>query len=343
MGKISRKTVKASELIKSKNKFRLPECQRNLDSEQVNNMLSYQTSYFQKYNEYFFPTPIVIGILEDNYYIIDGQHRYECISYLYNESNDFLVPVSVINISNMEELDEMYSKINSNKPVPIINDFQEWKNFTKFIEKELLDNCRDYLSTSNKPQMPNVNSNKIIGYLNDNKIGEKIGFDYKLFISEMWKLNVYISRTYETSVAPYFKSNTNISKYITKSRAKNNDNPFFLGIYKKMEWIEFIVKSITDKINYTDMNLTPKDMRVKIKKPTRTAVWKKRFSGINGNCYVCNEIISYDNFDCGHITSVFNLGNTEVSNLEPICSSCNINMGINNLDIYKQELLIELN
>ena len=60
MGKISRKTVKASELISSKQKFRLPECQRNLDSEQVNNMLSYQTSYFQKYNEYFLPPPFVV-------------------------------------------------------------------------------------------------------------------------------------------------------------------------------------------------------------------------------------------------------------------------------------------
>ena len=52
MSKICRKSVPASELIKSKDKFRLPECQRNLDNDQVNKMLAYQTQYFKKYNEF---------------------------------------------------------------------------------------------------------------------------------------------------------------------------------------------------------------------------------------------------------------------------------------------------
>ena len=340
MSKISRKSVNASELIKSKDKFRLPECQRNLDNDQVNKMLAYQTQYYKKYSEYFFPTPIVIGVVDDNYYVIDGQHRYECITYLYTDENDFSVPVSLITISDMEELDEMYSRINSNKPVPIINDFQEWKNFTKFIEKELLSNCRDYISTSKRPQVPNINTNTIVEYLNENKIGEKVDFDYKRFITEIWKLNTYISRTYETSIVDYF--NSNITKYIKKSKDKNHDNPFFLGIFKKMEWVDFIVKSINNNIGYNEMNLTPRDLRVKIKKPTRTAVWKKRFNSMSGKCYVCEESISYDNFDCGHIVSVFNLGCTEVSNMEPICSSCNINMGIQNLQEYKRQLQKEL-
>lgn len=340
MSKICRKSVPASELIKSKDKFRLPECQRNLDNDQVNKMLAYQTQYFKKYNEYFFPTPIVIGVVDNNYYVIDGQHRYECITYLHTEVNDFSVPVSLITISDMEELDEMYSRINSNKPVPIINDFQEWKNFTKFIEKEFLSNCRDYISTSKRPQAPNINTNTIIEYLNENKIGEKVQFDYTRFIAEIWKLNTYISRTYETSIVDYF--NSNITKYIKKSRDKNPENPFFLGIFKKMEWVDFIVKSISEKISYNEMNLTPRDLRVKIKKPTRTAVWRKRFNSMSGKCYVCDEGISYDNFDCGHIVSVFNLGCTEVSNMEPICSSCNINMGIQNLQEYKRQLEMEL-
>ena len=100
-------------------------------------MLVYQTNYFNSYGEYFFPTPIVIGSLDNKFYIIDGQHRYECINILFQDENDFSVPVTIINISSMTELDEIYSIINSNKPVPIINDFQEWKGFTKYIEKEI--------------------------------------------------------------------------------------------------------------------------------------------------------------------------------------------------------------
>ena len=71
--------------------------------------------------------------MDNNNYVIDGQHRYECITYLYTEGNDFSVPVSLITIS-VEELDEMY-RINSNKPVPIINDFQEWKTLPNILKR----------------------------------------------------------------------------------------------------------------------------------------------------------------------------------------------------------------
>tara|TARA_Y100000389_G_C17443400_1_gene510064 strand:+ start:222 stop:1259 length:1038 start_codon:yes stop_codon:yes gene_type:complete len=344
MSKIGITTMKVTDLISSKEKFKLPECQRNLDSEQVNKMLEYQTKFYEKYNEYFFPTPIVVGMLNDDYYVIDGQHRCECVRHIYNKTqSDFDIPITVIKIENMEELDEMYSKINSNKPVPIINEFKDWKNFSKFIEGELINKCRKYLSNSMRPQIPNINSNNLISYLNEKKIGEKVHFDYKKFLEEMWKLNLYISRTYSTSVNPYFKSNIDISKYIEKCKDKNKLNPLFLGIFKKYEWVDFIVKSITENLEYCDMNLTPIDLRVNIKKATRSKVWKKRSDKFTGNCYVCNEIISYDNFECGHIQSVFNLGCTAVSNLEPICSSCNLNMGIQNLMDYKRELELELN
>ena len=63
---------------------------------------------------------------------------------------------------------------------------------------------------------------------------------------------------------------------------------------------------------------------------------------LKGNCIVCVNEIDYDNFHCGHIKSVFYGGETTLSNLEPICASCNLNMGTQDLNVYKKELGREL-
>ena len=52
--------------------------------------------------------------------------------------------------------------------------------------------------------------------------------------------------------------------------------------------------------------------------------------------------IEYDDFECGHIKSVYFKGETMLSNLEPICYNCNNNMGVQNLIDYKNELLNEM-
>ena len=52
-------------------------------------------------------------------------------------------------------------------------------------------------------------------------------------------------------------------------------------------------------------------------------------------CYFIGFILFY-------IVSVFYRGKTEFNNLKPICSSCNKDMGIHNLEEYKSSLIHEL-
>jgi DNA uptake protein ComE-like DNA-binding protein len=72
----------------------------------------------------------------------------------------------------------------------------------------------------------------------------------------------------------------------------------------------------------------------KITAALRNMVWKKYASKdkIYAKCYCCktNEI-SMDNFNCGHIKSKHNNGDTTLENLRPICSSCNSSMGTKNM------------
>jgi hypothetical protein len=52
-------------------------------------------------------------------------------------------------------------------------------------------------------------------------------------------------------------------------------------------------------------------------------------------CFCCRRnIISIDNFECGHIVAESLGGELKESNLRPICTPCNRSMGITNMFIY---------
>ncbi len=72
----------------------------------------------------------------------------------------------------------------------------------------------------------------------------------------------------------------------------------------------------------------------KIPSTLKSMVWKKYASNdkIYAKCYCCktNEI-SIDNFDCGHVKSKKNGGETTLENLRPLCGLCNSSMSIKNM------------
>ena len=76
-----------------------------------------------------------------------------------------------------------------------------------------------------------------------------------------------------------------------------------------------------------------KRARTKVPAALRNLVWEKYVDDKNNAfCYCCRyEVISYGNFECGHIISVKKNGPTNIHNLRPICSLCNKSMGIRNM------------
>ena len=76
-----------------------------------------------------------------------------------------------------------------------------------------------------------------------------------------------------------------------------------------------------------------------IPKPVRTLVWNKYIGEENGlgKCNVCATEIKVSNFDCGHIVGAVDGGEDVVNNLVPICRMCNLSMGRENLNDFKQK------
>ena len=58
----------------------------------------------------------------------------------------------------------------------------------------------------------------------------------------------------------------------------------------------------------------------------------------NAFCYVgCGEKITPFNFECGHVVSINDDGETTLDNLRPICSRCNKSMGTKNMEDFIKE------
>jgi len=86
----------------------------------------------------------------------------------------------------------------------------------------------------------------------------------------------------------------------------------------------------------------PLKLKQSEKRKSLPEVIRKRVYGKIDNqnhplCYCCGKSISLENYHCGHIIAFCNGGKDELNNLMPICPSCNLSMGKQNMyDFMKQ-------
>lgn len=75
-----------------------------------------------------------------------------------------------------------------------------------------------------------------------------------------------------------------------------------------------------------------------IPKRVRGLVWKAHFGeAMTGSCFCCLKIMeALDEWHAGHIIAHANGGRDNVENLRPVCISCNLSMGTENMDDFKQ-------
>jgi hypothetical protein len=90
-------------------------------------------------------------------------------------------------------------------------------------------------------------------------------------------------------------------------------------------------------VSISTWQLPAKIGRRAIPKQLRGVVWRNYFASIDHECPLCTNIISLDDFECGHIVSVKNGGSNHPTNMLPICGKCNKSMSSMNLHDYVQQ------
>ena len=98
----------------------------------------------------------------------------------------------------------------------------------------------------------------------------------------------------------------------------------------------FDCKSI-DEFAEEKKEINQKFKKIKIPKRDRDLVWKQYSNKTIDKCYVCPDMISFDNFECGHIIAQSRGGSNKLENLKPVCGPCNKGIGSKNMDEYKKD------
>jgi len=304
----------------------IPNEQRIIDNEKVEEILKYQLSELKDKGCCNFMGLINIHFCEETneLYLVDGQHRYEAIRRL-NETNNIPVAFELVNVNNMEELKKNYKLINKNTPLP---------EFPESIDKNIPEDVAKYFRTT-YPTIWSKSSRARRPHIFFNYFQEALGIIvYELSIktkAELLKLVIEKNTSLSNWELENYPDNSNINESMMKKCKEIN---LFLGLYKhvsdnfRYEWVRDIIKNSSGK-DIKQKKISNK--KKTIPKILRTVIWDKYIGKDKRSAYcICcsNSEIKVENFHAGHIISEKEGGQTNETNLLPVCSQCNISMGI---------------
>lgn len=287
---------------------KIPKIQRDYIQERVDYFYNYIINYMEEYGEFHYLNPIHIAELNDQYYILDGQHRYMAYKkyyedYCVEEGKDFRLTIIYKKCKDTNEFREYFKELNDHF---VTNDLvlELTEMDTKVILKDYIErNYPKHISNSLRPKFPNVNMDQLIGVL----MKRFTGSPSHIIIQKMDQMNL------------------DIRNYLLERDIGN----YQTIVNKGGLFISYVMHKKDEPEN--------KDGRRQLPKAVKKALWETKIGldSLQGRCYVCNTEINFHNFHCGHKRSVKNGGTDNLSNLECICALCNLSMGIEDLEIFK--------
>lgn len=347
--------------------YKIPEIQRIVDNTHIERMISDQKLEYKKYNNFSMIQSFTVAynLQENKGYILDGQHRMEAYSRLRDQGyniNDILIPIVKYNVNNDEEVNDYFYKINKHSPIrPIFNIASGEKDIIQklvnyytenYFKGHYNDEDNDkIMDRYNCPHISLHNLGKHIKSRNIIDILTKYNKTTEDFMTIIKNVNMFIENTLnkEFLYGSYINNCTNKYELCRKKQEKHKcPNVCFLGIFRNFEWLDISIYILTnssdiDVIGHTILKkilLKYEKKRETIPYDIRKKVWIKYNTGdMTGKCYVCDNIIEFKEMECSHIIAYALGGDVSLDNLQPCCKSCNRDMGIMNLNEYKNLLV----
>ena len=326
--------------------------QRLLNDEHVEYLVNDQIEEYKKNGMFSILQSITCGDLNNRRYILDGQHRIAAFKQLYNLNYPLNqnIPLIIYNTHSLEDLKYYYKRINKHHPINPLEISDTWFKYGKSFCIWLTKQFGEYIKNTEKTcNCPNINLREMMIYIKKMNVFHRLNAIMldddasNVFQKSIVSINQYLINNFETLRKMQFTSD--FKRKIEKCYNKNEQKPCFLGIWRQFEWIEIAIYLIKHNVRINDIDLSLfNNERIKIPKTVRNEVWKKRNGNVmEGTCFVCNNSLVFDNMECGHIIPHVCKGQIAIDNLEPICKTCNRDMGIMNLNEYKSILDINEN
>lgn len=312
----------------------LPYEQRLLDSDKVNEIVLYQQNELKNKGHCNFLGNLNIHYCNENQknYLVDGQHRYEAIKII-SKTNNIPVIIDYVQVDTMKALKENFELINKNTPLPEFSENID-KNIPETVALQFKQEYRNIWSKTTRANRPTIYFTffqEALGVITEKlKISsaaelQKIIKDYNEKLSN-WDYSMYPD--------PKTVSDAMIQKCLNTG--------MYLGLYKHIsddygyEWVKEIVYQHTGE----NMKKTKKPItnnKKTIPKTLKMTIWNENI-GKNirtAYCICCNNNeIKVEDFHAGHIIAESAGGETNQTNLLPICAICNTSMGTTNMNDF---------
>jgi hypothetical protein len=313
-----------------------PDIQRIANISKVNDIIKLQLDFFKKNGNFNFTasSPINIHCIDDEYMLVDGQHRLLALTKLYREySHDIQFYVMIVRVNSQEQLEYNYNTINMNTPLP---DFSQFQNLNKTIVETVFSEFQvmypDIWSKGIRGKRPLINANyfqEALAFIcceaniTSSIILKQLIIGYDRTLSK-WGFDIF-SEKYKVTENQY-------------KLAVEQD--FYLGLFLSMPfehhfyWARKIVEEQTGK---DFKRPTSKNKKKKIPKKVKNDAWDKHIGSkiAQAPCLCCRlQVVNSKDFHAGHIKSEYNGGTCTVDNIVPICSACNQSMSSENMDTY---------
>ena len=314
-------TFKTISTLMNENKLLTPPFQTDIDNDKIKEMIQ---SYLDNPEYLMFKNKIVIGVVNNNLYVIDGQHRLAITKKLYENhdiTNDYLIFCYYM-VKNDNEMKALFKEVNrdSIKHHNYIS-LDEFKETIYSATKEYMRQYIQYFSESKSKLNKRYSLSEFMDKLVESKYLDKLPpWNIDEIIKDIETSNKAFSKLIDYH--EYYVENSS-NFYKDEIESIKNNKIFSL---KNNNFIDYLVNK--DVVPDHHFKLQRKTISPKL----RIQVWRKEYNDNDkGECpfYNCTTIISNskNGFECGHIISHANGGETSIDNLKPICSNCNRKMG----------------
>lgn len=242
-----------------------------------------------------------IAVLDNKYFIVDGQHRFQALSDYYDTmKTDFNISYILRHFQHSSDIKRYFKEIND----VLMIDPSIFSPARETVLKYLRSAYPVHESKSSKPHFPNVNFDQLFKY-----ILERFGYEEEdesaKIISTIEDLNADISQALIVD---------NVEKY-QKS-------------FKTDKQGKVTMFTLAHVVHSTDS----KRRRDRMPAVLRRRVWTDQFGDNDiGYCNCCAIKVTTSDFHAGHIIAVAKGGSDDISNLKVICAECNLSMGTRNL------------
>lgn len=279
---------------------------------------------------------IIIGCLNKNWYIIDGQHRLEMARILSEQHNiNDKLHFCWFECNNEIDMKELFISLNhdsvKNKYYIQSEDFEQVTSM-ELIQK-FKDHCKCYFS---KKLTEHGKKKTIEEFVSDLRNHTSVFKDYNNS-KDIYKFIMNKNKEFYDINRYNINYANNKSTFYVEEESCIKDG--FIVSLKRNNFIQWLSNPEENQPFHSN-----KKVKSKISNYKKQIVWKKEFMDNNfGICPIkyCDTILRKGikhGWECGHIISEYNGGLTEPCNLRPICGKCNRDMGSNNWEDWEKTL-----